>query len=457
MSFRLRMIVLAVLPFLIVTGAVTWVSFKEMQALSAEQIKLVDEKLRRSKELALKDYVELAVTAIRPVLQNLELNEQAAHREVKRILDRLSYGKDGYFFVYDSRGVNLVHPIQSELVGQDLYDKQDVRGDRVIQALLKVARDGGGFYQYYWNKPSTGTEEHKIAYVVQLPRWNWMLGSGLYIDDIAAEIDTIRQQVDDNIKRNLAVILLIVVVSTLLITLLMVFVNLHEGRLADRRLRELAHNFVKLQIQERRHFSRELHDGINQLMVAVKFRMELALKQIKKETAPGEAVESLSLGLGILTDAIQEVRRISHALRPGLLDKMGLAAALHDLLDQFRERTGVAVKRAITLDAAARLPDDVEITLYRVIQEALTNVERHARAAEVSVELIQDPTRVKLSVQDDGQGFSVQAPAPGVTVGLGITNMRERVELLEGRFVLESTNGRGTRIEVTLPYKYSVR
>ena len=457
MSFRLRMIVLAVLPFLIVTGAVTWISIKEMQSLSTEQIRLVDEKLRKTKELALKDYVDLAVAAVTPVLQDTALDEKTAQREVKRIINRLSYGKDGYFFVYDNQGVNLVHPIQSDLVGQNLYNRKDIRGDLVIKTLLEVSREGGGFHQYYWNKPSTHTEVQKIAYVVRLPRWNWMLGSGLYMDDISAELEVIRQQVDDNIRRNISVILLIVVMSTLLITLLMIFVNLHESRLADQRLRGLAHNFVKLQIRERRHFSRELHDGINQLMVAVKFRMELAIKQMKKISATEGDLTNLATGLDILTEAIREVRRISHALRPGLLDTMGLDAALQDLLDQFHQRTGVTTKHAISLNSTERLPDVVEITLYRVIQEALTNIERHAKATEVSLELEQESTRVKLVLQDDGQGFSVEEQLIGAKDGIGLRNMRERVELLDGEFIIESVKGKGTRLCVTLPYNLSMQ
>ena len=451
------MILLAVLPFLIVTGAVTWISVKEMQSLSSDQIELVSEKLRRTKELALKDYVDLAIAAVMPVLKNPALDEKAAQREVKRILDRLSYGKDGYFFVYDNQGVNLVHPIQAELVGQNLYDKKDIRGDLVIKALLEVSREGGGFHQYYWNKPSTHTDEHKIAYVVRLPRWNWMLGSGLYIDDIAAELEVIQQQVDHNIRRNVSVILIIIVLSTLLITLLMVFVNLHESRLADRRLRGLAQNFVKLQIRERRHFSRELHDGINQLMIAVKFRMELAINQMKKGGTNGTDHTGLAAGLDILTEAIREVRRISHALRPGLLDRMGLEAALQDLLDQLHERTGVNIKRGILLNPSERLPDVVEITLYRVAQEALMNIERHANATEVALELEQQPTIVKLVLQDDGQGFSTDGLPPGSKEGIGLKNMRERVELLDGEFTIESTKGKGTRLHVILPYKLFVQ
>lgn len=449
MTFRLRLFLLAVLPFMLVTGVVTWISFKEVKSLSDEQIRIVSEKLRDSKQATLKDYINLALTAITPIIQDQSLDEVTAQLEVKRILNKMSYGSDGYFFVYDKQGVNLVHPIQTELVGQNLYSKQDKQGDQVIKALLEIAANGGGFHQYYWNKPSTKIEEQKIAYAVRLPRWDWMLGSGLYLDDIADEEELIRQKVAANIERNISIILLIVTLTTLLIILFLLTINLHEGRLADRRIRELAKNFVRFQIEERRHFSRELHDGINQLMVAVKFRMELALKQIKQQRVSGCDLDNIAAGLDMIQEAIREVRRISHALRPGLLDKMGLQAAIEDLLEQFKQRTGTITKSNITLGARTSLPEEVEITLYRVIQEALTNIERHANAKQIGLTLEQKAKQVGLTLEDDGQGFSPDAK----TDGIGLTNLRERVELIGGDFTVESTFQQGTRIKVALPYR----
>ncbi len=450
-SFKFRVSMLALLPFLMVTTVVAWISFKEMRSLSDEQIRLFSEKLHQVRQDTLKDYLDLALAAIAPVVGNSDLTDEEAQREVKRILNGLSYGKDGYYFVYDQQGTNLVHPIQSELVGQNLYDITDRQGDLVIRALLELAVTGGGYHQYYWNKPSTGSDELKIAYVVPIPRWHWMLGSGLYLDDIAAQEDIIRGQVDANIRANIFVILFIVVATLLLIVLLMVFSNLHESRLADKRLRGQARNFVKLQLQERRHFARELHDGINQLMVAVKFRVELAAGQVSKGSKGETVVHNLEAGLNILGDAIKEVRRISHALRPVLLDKMGLDAALLNLLDQFEERTGIKVERYLDLRAADRLPDAVEVTLYRVLQEALMNIERHAHAGTVVLHLERTKEWVKLVLQDDGRGIPVNTRITENSPGIGLTNMRERVELMGGQYSLESGRGRGTRVCAMLP------
>lgn len=146
--------------------------------------------------------MELGLTAISQVINDESLTQEAAQSEVKRILHSLTFGEDGYFFVYDGEGVNLVHPAQPELVGQPLITLRDGAGDLVIASLLNVAKQGGGYHRYTWRKPSLGDEEDKLGYVVELPKWGWILGTGLYVDDIAKEISRVRQQVTINIRNS---------------------------------------------------------------------------------------------------------------------------------------------------------------------------------------------------------------------------------------------------------------
>ncbi|MES9968130.1 MAG: cache domain-containing protein, partial [Sedimenticola sp.] len=374
------------------------------------------------------------------------IDEYTAQEEVKRILNGLTYGDDGYFFVYDRSGVNLVHPILGDIVGRNLYDLQDANGDYVIRNLLSIAAQGGGFHRYLWNKPSTGKDEDKLSYAVELPRWRWMLGTGLYIDDIAQEVAKIRNQVNINIRNTFFTVLLIIGLTVIIIVIIGLAINLHESRLADVRLRELAHKSVRFQVNERRRFARELHDGINQLMVSVKFRIESAVNKLQK--GQDGSLEDLHQGGGVLNEAIQEVRRISHDLRPSLLDDMGLQTALDSLIGQFRERTGINAELRLELKPE-RLPEDIEITLYRVIQEALTNVERHAGQCKVLLQLWQLKDSVRLEITDQGCGFE---PAEMTAhEGIGLLNMRERIELLGGEFTLLSEPGSGTQLKAMLP------
>ncbi len=282
MSFKTKILLLAILPLVLVAGAITLINVNQAHTLSELEIQTFEENLLTSKRRELENYISLALTSIDHIIRDPSLDEEATQEEVKRILNSLTYGEDGYFFVYDEHGVNLVHPILGNLIGRNLYDLQDADGDYVIRNLLHVAGEGGGFHRYLWNKPSTGENEEKLSYAVQLPRWRWMLGTGLYIDDITDEVEKIRGQVDINIRNTFFTVLMIITITVIIIALTGLTINIHESRLADTRLRDLAHKSIRFQVSERRRFARELHDGINQLMVSVKFRIESAINRIDR-------------------------------------------------------------------------------------------------------------------------------------------------------------------------------
>ncbi|MEZ5453181.1 MAG: histidine kinase [Thiothrix sp.] len=266
------------------------------------------------------------------------------------------------------------------------------------------------------------------------------------LHDVRADVGDSLRQAKHNVQRAFRYILILLALTILAIMLLVWWVNLHESRLADRHLRELVHNFIRLQVEERRRFAHALHDGINQLIGAAKFRVELASRQLAK--GKGDYQDSLGKAQETLVECMGEVRRISHGLRPGLLDEMGLEAAIKRLLEAFVGRTGIQIGQHLQIDQAT-MPDDAAIMLYRVLQEALTNIERHANACHVEVQLRQERHEAMLAISDDGQGFAPDHLPPGK--GIGLQNMRERMELLDGSFQLESSTGHGTRIQAQLP------
>lgn len=450
MTLKIKIMLLAILPMVLVASFTTWLGSKGARLLSEQEIEIFEQSLLESKRRELRHYVDIAQTLIREVIAESGDHPEKAQAEVKRILHDMTFGDDGYFFAYDAKGVNLVHPMQPELVGQNLIDVQDKNGLYVIRELLKRAAEGGGYQRYLWQKPSREEIEEKLGYVVQVPEWGWMIGTGLYIDDISVEVNKIRAEVSRNIKENAFTVSLTVLGTTLIVVLLGVAINLHESRLADVRLRALAQRSILFHVNERRRFSRELHDGINQLMVSVLYRMELAQRRLAAGDSKG--LEDLSAGRNVLNEAIQEVRRISHDLRPSILDDLGLESALGNLLEQFSERTGVLIRREISLPEK-RLPEDVEMTLYRLIQEALTNIERHADASELVLKLDHQRSAVRLDLRDNGRGFELSSKQ--TSMGIGLRNMRERVELLGGEYRLDSGAGEGTRIRVSLPVKTS--
>ncbi len=445
MSLKTKILLLAILPLILVASAITLISVNQSRNLSEEEIRIFEESLLASKRSELKNYLSLALTSIAHIMTDPLMEEATAQREVKRILNDLTYGDDGYFFVYDPNGVNIVHPKLPKIVGTSLYGMQDSNGVFVIRRLLDAAADGGGFLRYIWNKPSTGRDERKISYAVQLERWNWMLGTGLYIDDIAHEVAKIRGEVNNNIQNTFVTILLIIVATVIITAVIGIAINIHESRLADTRLRELAHKSILFQVSERRRFARELHDGINQLMVSVKYSIELAMGKLEKRRE--HALTDLNKGNAVLNQAIQEVRRISHDLRPSLLDDLGLEHALQSLFDQFEERTGIEARFILDLPEE-RLPEDIEITFYRIVQEALTNTERHSGADRVFLRIWRQKQMVWLELEDDGHGFDLEQ---GIAQdGIGLHNMRERIELFGGEFGMKSSPTHGTQLCASL-------
>lgn len=441
MPLKIKILLLSIIPMMLVTSAVAWLGMNQARQLSEEEIRLFEQHLLDSKQRELENYVSLAMTSIAHIVDTAGPGDARAQNAVKQILTDMTFGddQDGYFFVYTRTGTNLVHPTQPELVGQDLHDMQDARGNYVIRNLLEQAERGGGFHRYLWLKPSKQALEEKISYAVMLPKWNWMLGTGLYLDDISREVAKIRAEVNRNIRNTFFTVLVIMSVAVVLVVLLGIAINLHENRLADSRLRLLAHRSILANVADRRRFSRELHDGINQLMVSVLYRIELAQRKLKQGNSEGLA--DLDKGYQVLNEAIQEVRRISHDLRPTLLDDLGLEAALEGLLDRFTERTGIRLDLDMRLPTTP-LPEEVEITVYRLVQEGLTNVERHSGASLLRLKLWQQGRQLWLKMQDNGCGFDQDVLER--FEGIGLRNMRERVELLGGEFKLSSRPGQGT-------------
>jgi two-component system sensor histidine kinase UhpB len=215
-----------------------------------------------------------------------------------------------------------------------------------------------------------------------------------------------------------------------------------QERDADR-LRHLAGQILRAQEEERRRIARELHDEAAQSMTSLLVRLRL-LEQARTPDVAQQRVQELR---ELTTRALDDVRRIAVELRPSVLDDLGLVDALHAHIDGLN-RTG-AVRTTCTADGldGARLPAEVELALYRVAQEALTNVRRHAGATQAKVRLTRAGGAVELLVEDDGAGFDPSRPR--AETGLGLAGMRERMALIGGSLAVRSAPGQGTKIIAT--------
>jgi len=206
--------------------------------------------------------------------------------------------------------------------------------------------------------------------------------------------------------------------------------------------REALQRVVTAQELERQRLARELHDETGQALTSILLGMR-SVEEARTGEELGEAVERVR---ELVRSTLQDVRQLAVDLRPKALDDFGLVAALERLVESFREQTGIAV--VLQAVVQERLPPDIETALYRIVQESLTNIVKHARAGTVSIVLTRTQRSATVVVEDDGVGFE---PARAREDGLGLVGMRERVGLLGGRLTVESRPGAGTTFVAEVP------
>jgi two-component system NarL family sensor kinase len=230
----------------------------------------------------------------------------------------------------------------------------------------------------------------------------------------------------------------------------MVVTDLTASRRNEEMLRGLTHRVVQVQEAERGQVAAELHDNITQLLCAVLMRSQTLADQLTSSEGPSKR-EALQLR-ELLGHTAAEVERITHNLRPGVLELLGLDAVLSATSTEFTARTGVAVKLT-GVALTARLPADTELALYRILQEALKNVQKHARASQVSVHLALLGDSVQLLIEDNGVGFDSEHSTVkyGGNSGLGLLGMRERAAYVGGILTIQAVLHAGTKITVSMP------
>jgi len=215
--------------------------------------------------------------------------------------------------------------------------------------------------------------------------------------------------------------------------------------LSERVTRDGMRKVVEAQELERKRLARELHDETGQALTSIL----LGLKSLEQALDSDEGREGVASLRDLVVSTLQDVRRLAVELRPSALDDFGLAPALERLVDTYGRQAAVPVHLEITL-GDDRLPAEVETTLYRMVQEALTNVAKHADATSISILLTRTASSVRLVVEDDGAGFEPGGARDG---GLGLPGMRERVALLDGRLRVESAHGKGTTLVAEVPIR----
>lgn len=221
--------------------------------------------------------------------------------------------------------------------------------------------------------------------------------------------------------------------------------SLVSARRYQERLRQLSTQVLTAQEEERKRIARELHDDTAQALTSVLVRLRLM-----ERSAADDRLQAALTELRDLTgETLEGVRRMAIDMRPPMLDDLGLEAALQAHFEDFSRHW--PIQATFTSSHLGRLPPDVELVLYRIVQEALSNVAKHASASRVEARLTRSGKTLRMLIEDDGRGFDVGATKGSRESGLGLFGMEERLALVGGTLRVESNVGRGTRVSAEVP------
>ncbi|MBU2867155.1 cache domain-containing protein [Pacificibacter marinus] len=448
LSYAQKLFLLATIPLLLAVGAISVLVAHQAREMAEREISELENQLVSAKQEELQNYLQLARASITAEYNPAGPNDAEAKLKVTQILSAMTFGREGYFFVFEYDGTNLVAPRRTDLITRNWAGLTDSQGTPIVDELINLARNGGGHHSYMFTKPSTGEEAQMMAYVIGLQDWQWAIGTGVFVDDVLDSVAAARAEVEQRVQKTFLYIGAIALTAVLLVFLSGIFITVRERRLADAKLKELTQRIFDTQEEERIRVARELHDGISQILIGARFAMDLAWRRLQKGDT--RAKESLEKSVNMLGGAISEVRRISRDLRPGVLDDLGLGSALKSVAEEFESRTGIATSLE-TVVFRNRLDEEAKTALFRIAQEALTNIERHSGATEVHISVRGHRTGATMIVRDNGSGIDIGNGKKGL--GIGLRNMQERMEHLDGTLTITQLSP-GTLIDATVPLKH---
>ena len=442
------------MPLLLALGGIALTVRHHAITLAQQEREVIKPAYLASKEDELKSYVALATHAIAHLYKSGR-TDAVVKNEAKAILEKLEYGNDGYFFVYDLQGTMLIHPRQPEWIGKNMWDFKDATGKLIIQNLIGRAHAGGGFENFVWPKPSSGSPDPKSkrAYVIELPDWGWVLGTGIYLDDVDSALAEIDSQVSRNIDNTMLWIAAIAFLSAVAI-FLGLLLNIRERTATDEKLsvantelKALAQRVINARDEERERIENDLHDGLKPMLVAVKLKIETGVIQLPKageQITPAE--NTFKFASVLLKNSLDELTHIIRGIRPWKLNS--LAQRLKQLtFDMAYPEMPIEFS---TEGEMHGLSNGAEEALFLIAKEALANIIFHAAANQAEVRLECTEHCVKLAIRDDGDGFDMNHISDNRGRGIGLSSMKKRLAAVGGQLIITSSPG-GTVVLATIP------
>ncbi|WP_072767072.1 cache domain-containing protein [Nitrosospira sp. Nsp11] len=435
MKLRQKIIVFATVPLVLALCIIAFTVYHHATDLSKAQQEVIQPAFRAIKQAELKSYVTLARHSIAHLYESGR-TDAAAMEEAKAILTRLDYSEDGYFFVYDLKGTLLVHPRRPELIGHNRLEYKDVNGYPTIQSLISRANEGGGYVQYATEKPTTRLPVLKLTYVIPLPEWGWVIGTGIYLDDVENALATVDAQVSSNNFDTMRWIGAIAFLG--------VVVVITSGLVLSIRERHAA------QAEEQVRLAGELHDDICQRLVSARLQAETGIIQltgISEQFTPAQS--TFERMAAQLDNILGDIRKIAHERYPDTISPgLDLAASLLRLAHDMKN--AATPIEFTTVGITEDLSGSVHKVLYRVAQGALRNVMEHAAARQAWMRLERSKRGVVLTIRDNGNGFDAGRIDSDPRFGMSLRNMKKRLEEIGGHLKIDSTSS-GTTVIATIP------
>ena len=447
--FKTKVILLSVLPILVMSVALTALSIINIQKLGEDNVQGFTERVIALRREELKSYTQIAMKAVEHIYKNSAVDDVAAQHMAKDIFSDLRYGDDGYFFVYDYKGNILVNPEKTHLEGQNLWYLRDSNGVYFIRSLINQAKnDLGGYTEYIWEKPSLGREVDKLSFSMGLSDWNWMIGTGIYLDDIAKVTGEIEKDIDENTKIIALITLGVSLFFTLCVAIVAIRFTMSQGRFASYKLQKLSRSCIRERELDRIKLAESLHMEVSSGIASCIKKYKGVLKVCN---TMDEVEDKSFIVMSALNTLLANVERISDELHPKVLVDEGLGMAVEVLAEGLSSESDIKINTKAVINSLERLPLDVETVCYRIVQEALNNVLLHSNAAEASVRIRQSRNVLSITIQDDGVGFDLEKLSEHRHKGSGLLVMELHAELLSGSLTLFSATGTGTTIKLSVP------